>query len=155
MPAAATRLVRGLLALVALAAIVVGIPALLIAAAGWPLPADWPSIDEIKIALQQGNIPGSVVVDVIAVIAWLVWAQFVWALGWECAVNVRRAAAGRASAPAPMVPRSLGVGVGRLVTLVLALGSVSLTVSSTVVALPTSIVASPDNPTTSPSAEPK
>ena len=56
MPRRPARL-RSLAALAILAAITVGIPVLLIAIAGWPLPRQLPDWDRVRIAIQQGDIP--------------------------------------------------------------------------------------------------
>ena len=111
-----------------LAAITVGIPVLLIAIAGWPLPRQLPDWDRVRIAIQQGDIPADVVINTLAVIVWIAWAQLVWALGWELAVNLPRAENGEPARPAPLVPAAVAGGVGRLVAVLFAVG---LTVATT------------------------
>ena len=54
----------------------IGIPALLCRAAGWPLPRRLPSLSPIGDALNGGWRPDDhFVVSVLAVVAWVVWAQ--------------------------------------------------------------------------------
>jgi nucleoid-associated protein YgaU len=130
---------RSLAALALLTAITVGIPVLLIAIAGWPLPRQLPHWDRVLTAIQQGDIPAQVVINTLAVIVWIAWAQLVWALGWELAVNLPRAQSGEPARPAPLVPAAVTCGVGRLVAVLFAIG---LTVATT----PTPVLARPAVP---------
>ena len=127
MPRRTPRL-RSLAALAVLVAVTVGIPVLLIAIAGWPLPRQLPDWNGIRTALQQGDIPAEVVINTLAVVVWIAWAQLVWALGWELAVNLPRTQNGEPAKAAPLVPAALGSGVGRLVAVLFAVG---LTVATT------------------------
>jgi hypothetical protein len=128
-----------LAALAVLVAVTVGIPALLIVTAGWPLPRHIPDWNGIRTAIQQGDIPAEVVINTLAVIVWIAWAQLVWALGWEIAVNLPRTQNGEPAKAAPLVPAALGSGVGRLVAVLFAVG---LTVATT----PTPSLARPATP---------
>jgi len=70
------RLLRAALSLIGLCAVVGGLPALLIGFIGWPLPHAMPSPDQVRIALGDGWRPGQrFVLGVLAVLAWLLWAQ--------------------------------------------------------------------------------
>ena len=148
MPRRPARL-RSLAALAILAAITVGIPVLLIAIAGWPLPRQLPDWDRIRIAIQQGDIPAEVVINTLAVVVWIAWAQLVWALGWELAVNLPRAQNGKPARLAPLVPAAVAGGVGRLVAVLFAVG---LTVATTPApslarpAVPAALVQTPAGP---------
>ena len=107
---------------VALLALLVGIPLVLMATVGWPLPDRWPAPSAMLTALQQGNVPAEVVVNALAVVVWLLWAQLAWAVGWELAVNGRRLTRGLRTAPAPLVAGPLNALAVKLVTGVLAVG---------------------------------
>jgi hypothetical protein len=126
----------GIAALVAVAALVVGVPILLVRIAGWPLPTSVPDWERVRRAVSQGDIPANVVVNGLAVIVWLIWFQLVWALVWELAVNVPRLTAGHATRPAPLVPISVGSGVGRLVALILTIGTAIASTPTPAIALP-------------------
>ncbi len=132
----AQRRVQGVGALVVLVVIAVGVPALLVRIAGWPLPRSMPDFERIRVALVQGDIPAETVVKVLAVIVWLIWLQVIWALVWEIVVNVPRLAAGRRPSAAPLVVGPVGNGVGRLVALVMSIGLTVASIPSTAVALP-------------------
>ena len=132
----ATGWVRSAAALVALVAGVFGVPLVLAAVAGWPLPTAVPSFGRVRTALQQGDIPADVVLKTLAVIAWVIWLQFVWAVVWEVAVNTRRVDRSQRPLRVPMVPHVVGAGVGRLVAVALSIGTVTLNSASVAVALP-------------------
>ena len=152
MPRRPARL-RSLAALALLAAITVGIPVLLIAIAGWPLPRQLPDWDRVRIAIQQGDIPAEVVINTLAVIVWIAWAQLVWALGWELAVNLPRAQNGEPARPAPLVPAAVAGGVGRLVAVLFAVGlTVATTPTPTLArpAVPAALVETPAAPAAAP-----
>ena len=80
---------------------------------------------------------------------WIAWAQLVWALGWELAVNLPRAENGKPARPAPLVPAAVAGGVGRLVAVLFAVG---LTVATTPApslarpAVPAALVQTPAGP---------
>ncbi|MFJ3495891.1 BTAD domain-containing putative transcriptional regulator [Streptomyces sp. NPDC086091] len=63
--------VKAFLALVALLALVVGVPGALAVFVGWPLPHEAPSADWL-----QDEITVSTFVDLLTVVVWLAWAQF-------------------------------------------------------------------------------
>lgn len=126
-----SRLARRLLSVVALGvllALAVGVPMLLALVAGWPLPRRLPDWGGVSTALRQGDVPGGVVVKVLAVPVWIAWAQLAWAVGWELVVNLPRANHGQRAQPAPLVPVAVSNGVGRLVALALSIG---ITLAST------------------------
>ena len=87
---ALVRLMRFVVGVVAVAAVLVGIPLMLVKIAGWPLPSYFPNPADVMTAIQQRNIPSTFVVKALAVLLWLLWAQFAWASLWELAVNARR-----------------------------------------------------------------
>lgn len=123
-----THRLRSLAALLALFALLVGVPMLLALVAGWPLPRHAPDWSRISTAVQQGDIPGEAVIKVLAVLVWIAWAQLAWAIVWELVVNVPRSNRGQLAQPAPLVPAGVGRGIGRLVALALSIG---ITLAST------------------------
>ena len=113
---------RQILGFLTLAALVAGVPTLLARIAHWPLPTRIPSWNRVSTAIQQGDIPATAVIKTIAVLVWVAWLQLMWALIWELVVNVPRTNRGQRTVPAPMVPRSVGNGIGRLVAIILSVG---------------------------------
>ena len=69
-----TRFLRGIVSLAATLALLVGVPLLLAMWVGWPLPESIPGIASIENAARSG-ISDQVVVNTLAVVAWLAWAQ--------------------------------------------------------------------------------
>jgi LysM domain len=124
------RRLRSLGALALLLAIAIGIPAVLVAIAHWPLPHHVPNWSRVWVALQQGDIQAAVVIKVIATLLWLAWAQLVWALAWELAVNVPSKSHGTKQRRAPLVPTSIGLGMGRLVAMAFAASLITTAVTS-------------------------
>jgi DNA-binding SARP family transcriptional activator len=84
-----TRLVQGLLAVVATAALLIGFPLAMARWVGWPLPTTVPSLNGIADVLDRGTMPDAVVVNVLAVIAWLLWSQLAYAIVVEAAAAAR------------------------------------------------------------------
>src|SRR5262245_20367741 len=84
------RLVKAGGAAIILAALVVGVPVLLVALVGWPLPRVVPSSDQVRVAVTEGDIAASTVMKAVAVVVWLAWLQVLWAVVWELAVNLPR-----------------------------------------------------------------
>ena len=130
----ATQRARIVLAWMGLLVLVVGVPILLIRIAGWPLPTSVPSWSRVSTAVQQGDIPGDVVIKVIAVGVWLIWAQWVWAIAWELAVNVPRSTKGQRPVKPPLVPSGVGSLAGRFVAVLLSIG-LTAAIPSPVIAL--------------------
>ena len=143
---AATQRTRIVLAWIGLVLLAVGVPILLSRIAGWPLPTSVPSWSRVSTAVQQGDIPADVVIKVIAVCVWLIWAQFVWAIAWEFAVNVPRSSKGRRPVKPPLVPSSVGSLAGRFVAVLLSIG-LSAAIPSPVTALSAPINTVAQHPT--------
>ncbi|HEX4126604.1 MAG TPA: BTAD domain-containing putative transcriptional regulator [Acidimicrobiales bacterium] len=91
------HLVKGLGALVLLAALVVAIPWALWHFVGWPLPHHVPSASQVGRALNHQGIPDQTLVDALAVVVWLTWAVLVASI----AVEIPAALSGR---HAPRLP---------------------------------------------------
>lgn len=63
----------GLAAVVALLAIVAGVPAALVTFVGWPLPDAWPGLDTVATALRYGQVAPGTLLKALAVGAWATW----------------------------------------------------------------------------------
>lgn len=100
---------KGLAGSAGLLVLLVGPPLALAHFVGWPLPTTVPSVDEIGSAARSG-IDDMVVVKVLAVLAWLCWAQIALAATVEMAALAR----GRAARRAPVFA-GVQICVGRLV----------------------------------------
>ncbi len=145
MMAATRRSVHALAGAATLAVLAVGVPVALVALVGWPLPRATPDWGRVSTAISQGDIPADVVVDALAVVVWVIWAQLTWALIWELTVNVPRIERGQRPATAPLVAAPVGTGMGRLVALVLSvtIATTTPTVAGALTA-PTPVVAHVD-----------
>lgn len=88
-PSRPRRLAAALAASLTLAVLLVAVPAGLVAAAGWPLPTELPSIASLENAARSGPSPAAVA-DVLAVIAWLAWLQLAVAILTETAAAIGR-----------------------------------------------------------------
>lgn len=93
------RLLRGVTSLAATLGLFIGVPILLATRVGWPLPTNLPSIDSLENAARTG-ISDQVVVNTLAVIAWLAWAQLALAL----VVEILAVARGRQAIRLPVIP---------------------------------------------------
>ncbi|HEV2071893.1 MAG TPA: LysM peptidoglycan-binding domain-containing protein, partial [Acidimicrobiales bacterium] len=92
---------RGLSALGATLAFVVGLPLGLALVVGNPLPSSIPTWDALRVGLERSSVQSEVVVNVLAVLLWAVWARGTLALVAEAIAAWR----GRAVEP---VPTSIG-----------------------------------------------
>ena len=110
-------LLRGVISLVATLALIVGVPLLLATLVGWPLPTRIPTLDSFEQAAQSG-ISDQVLVNTLAVIAWIAWAQLALAVVTE-AVAVAR---GRQAIHLPVLP-AFQVTAARLVAGILMMAS--------------------------------
>ncbi|MEX2622952.1 MAG: LysM peptidoglycan-binding domain-containing protein [Acidimicrobiia bacterium] len=93
------NMIRGLAALLVSLLFVFGVPAGLIAYVGSPLPTTLPTLDQIQLTFRSGIDP-QLLVRVLAVIVWIVWAQLIIVL----TVEVAAAARGRSARPLPVLP---------------------------------------------------
>ncbi len=92
--------VRGIAALLTTLAVLGGLPAGLTALVGWPLPTETPSVELVQRHLDNGDLPDVFVIKVLALIVWLLWAQFALAV----LVEARAAITGRVSRHARVLP---------------------------------------------------
>ncbi|MGH3679777.1 MAG: BTAD domain-containing putative transcriptional regulator [Natronosporangium sp.] len=105
------RLVVRLVAGLALLGLVAGVPFMLATLIGWPLPSDLPSWDEAVVVLSSPPTE-RLVMNTLAVIAWMTWVAMVWSLAGEVVAVARRGLADRRAQP-------LGRNPARLVAAVL------------------------------------
>ena len=92
------RVVKGLGALVLLAALVGGVPWALWHFVGWPLPHHVPSASQVGRALNRQGIPDQALVDALAVVVWITWAVLVASI----VIEVPAALSGRHSRRLPL-----------------------------------------------------
>ncbi|MDF1596582.1 MAG: LysM peptidoglycan-binding domain-containing protein [Acidimicrobiia bacterium] len=95
----AKHAINGLVALIALALFTIAVPAGLIAYVGWPLPTSIPTLDQIQLALR-GGIDPNLIINTLAVIVWVIWAQLAIVLAVEMAAALR----GRTARRLPVLP---------------------------------------------------
>jgi nucleoid-associated protein YgaU/DNA-binding SARP family transcriptional activator len=132
------HLIIGLGALTLIVGFAFGVPAALITYVGWPLPTTIPSVDDIQLALR-GGIDPQLVINTLAVIVWIVWAQLVVALAIETTAAVRGRTAGRV----PVLP-GLQPAVAQLVAAItLAVATLGPLRSAPAVATPLAVEISP------------
>ncbi|WP_055483201.1 BTAD domain-containing putative transcriptional regulator [Sphaerimonospora mesophila] len=79
---------RALLAAAVLVALIAGVPMLLYALAGSPLPAHFPGLDEIGHTLTQRD-DGTLFLGVVKVASWAAWAAFVFTTAVDVGFRVR------------------------------------------------------------------
>lgn len=134
-------LTRATFAVVILAAILVGIPALLVAIGHLPLPTRMPDWHHVQLALRQGDIPSTVVLKTIATLVWIAWLQLAWALLFELTVNLPRTIHGLEARRPPLTPKLYAAGAGRLVSLLLSIGMAATTITAPPLARPANAAA--------------
>lgn len=84
--------VRALAASIALALLVLGLPILLIAAVGWPLPRQLPQLGDITDTVAGSQpLETATVWKILAVILWLAWLQVAVAVVIETIATARGA----------------------------------------------------------------
>ena len=93
------QLLVGVASLVTALTLLVGVPLLLVASVGWPLPTSIPSLGAIEQAARSG-VDDQVVVNTLAVVAWIAWAQLALAFVVETVTVIR----GRPAPHAPFLP---------------------------------------------------
>ena len=76
-------------ALAVIVALVLVVPYLLVRYVGNPLPTGVPAWDEVVLSLQSRQVDDSLVVQVLAVVLWVVWAQLLMSLIVEVRAAVR------------------------------------------------------------------
>src|SRR5262245_12727862 len=111
---------RGLVALAATVALVVGVPAALAVGIGSPLPDRWTTPAAAARALRSGNVSDTVVISLLAIACWLLWCEVTVMLVVEAVAYRRGRRAGH-------VPLAGGVqrGAAGLVSGIARLGSLT------------------------------
>lgn len=131
-------LARGILALLALIAVVAGPPAALVTAVGWPLPTTIPALAALEDAVRSG-VSDQFIIKSLATIAWIAWLQVGAAVVCELVALARR----RPTTRLPVLP-GLQPLVARLAAAALLVAATSTSRMPQAGALP---VAEPTPPT--------
>src|SRR3546814_356189 len=108
---------RSLGALLALGCLLIGVPAALATAVGWPLPSEVPPLDRVVDALGGSSIDDRTIVKGLALVCWLAWAQIL----LSTVVEIAAWHTGRVASRLPAVP--LQALTRRLVLSALLLGA--------------------------------
>jgi DNA-binding SARP family transcriptional activator len=85
---------RRLLAALSLSALIAGVPVGLAAVIGWPLPGSLPDLGELRTVLSSPLAP-SLVIDILALVAWAAWAHFAVCVLVELTAAARARSSGR------------------------------------------------------------
>lgn len=133
----ATEVGRGLAAVIALAALLVGPPAALAIAVGWPLPTTLPALESITTAARSGVSDG-IVVKTLAVILWLAWLQVALSILGELTAVARR----RPARHLPVLP-GIQPAIARLVAAALLIAATTTARTPAASALPLQSVNAP------------
>ena len=83
------ELAGGSAALLALIALVVGVPLGLAMAVGWPLPHQVPTVAGLRTALTTRGIPDRTMLDALACVAWLAWLSALLSIAEEAVAAIR------------------------------------------------------------------
>ncbi len=108
---------RSVGALLALGCLLIGVPAALATAVGWPLPSEIPALDQVVDALGGSSIEDGTIVKGLALVCWLAWAQVL----LSSVVEIAAWHTGRVASRLPAVP--LQALTRRLVLSALLLGA--------------------------------
>src|SRR5690606_33464447 len=104
------QLLVGVTSLVTALTLLAGVPLLLMTLVGWPLPTSIPSLGALEQAARSG-VDDHVVVNTLALVAWIAWAQLALAFVIETVTLIR-------DHPVPVAPLLPGfrMTAARLVT---------------------------------------
>lgn len=86
---------RRVLAALSLAALTLGVPTVLAVVIGWPLPDALPALDDVRTVLTS-PLASSLIIDILALVAWGAWAHFVVCVLAELAATTRKRSSGKA-----------------------------------------------------------
>jgi nucleoid-associated protein YgaU len=114
---------KAVLRLAAGVVLLVGLPAALTVAVGWPLPHTIPSLDQISRAFDRRDVPVDVAVNTLAVIVWIAWAQLAWAVLVEAVATAHGRQARQRAPVLPSVQKFASQLVASAVLVVSLLGS--------------------------------
>ena len=126
-------------AVLVLVALLVGVPVVLAAVAGWPLPTAWPNGDQVRFA-ARGGLGDTAWLKIFALVVWLAWAQLVVAVLRELVAVARHRTRPARSGWAPALAGRL---VGALLVSSGAVGHVPHALSLASAVAPPSPVAVP------------
>jgi DNA-binding SARP family transcriptional activator len=98
------RLARGLVGLTALVTLLAGIPWGLWHWVGWPLPHTIPTWADVSAALTRNGVPDELVINALAIVVWIAWADLCLAVALETAALVRGREAFRLPLAGPLQP---------------------------------------------------
>jgi DNA-binding SARP family transcriptional activator len=98
------RLARGLLGLAASVTLLAGIPWGLWHWVGWPLPHTIPTWAEVSAALTSNGVPDELVINALAILVWIAWADLCLAVAVETAALVGGRKALRLPLAGPLQP---------------------------------------------------
>jgi nucleoid-associated protein YgaU/DNA-binding SARP family transcriptional activator len=129
------QILRGVASLTAAIVLLLGVPLLLARLVGWPLPTSMPSANAFQQATQSG-LSDDVVINVLAVVIWVTWAQLVLAVAVETIAVFHGRQVGRI----PVLP-GLQITAARLVAGVLMVTSTLQPIRAQAAPLPNPIVA--------------
>lgn len=110
----------GAAAMLAVVAILVGVPAALVTFVGWPLPSAVPTVDAVANAVRYGQIEPSTVLRSLAVVLWIIWATAALSIALETAAVAR----GTVARALPGL-EALQIAAARLVATVMLLSSLA------------------------------
>ncbi len=82
-----SRVIRGLTALTALIALLVGVPYALVRFVGLPLPTVVPRIDEMRRSIEQTGVGEGTIIKLIAIVVWIAWLRLAIAVIVELAAT--------------------------------------------------------------------
>lgn len=122
------RLARGLVGLAALVALLAGIPWGLWHWVGWPLPHTIPTWAEASAALTSNGVPDELVINALAILVWIAWADLCLAVVVETAALLRGREALRLPLAGPLQP--LAANLLATVMLLVPQGSLRATIPS-------------------------
>ncbi len=97
-----TRIARGVAALLALGALLFGVPFALSTLVGRPWPRPLPSVETIWASIQSGDISDATVIKALALLIWIAWARLAVSVVIEIGARLAGADAG--------APRVTGLG---------------------------------------------
>ncbi len=134
-PRRAIALVRGVGSFLTLVAVLVVPPIALTTLIGWPLPTAIPDLSSLGLTLRSG-VSDELIVNILAVIAWLAWAQIAVAIIAELVAVVR----GRPSIHLPVFPGIQATAARLVAGVVMTTATITPTAA---MASPTPVIAAP------------
>jgi LysM domain len=122
---------KSILAMLVMAAITIGIPLVIYRIAPTPWPHQIPNPAHMKIMVQQRDIPDHLIINILAVVLWIVWLKLVTTLIRETVVQFRHRQGPTTATSASPARGAIEPGGGALARLVSIAFAASITLSST------------------------